>query len=609
MTLLWHRLPVILHDLSMVILAWGLALILRYDFPLPAEILHLQWQIIPLVVGVQSLILWHSGLYKSIWRFTGLPDFVHIMRAAVLGTLLIVLALALFNRLENIPRSSLLLYPFVLVFLLGMPRLFFRLIYDHRWTLPPVHCQHVLVLGAGTSGDMLVRDMLRNPHCGYIPVGFLDDRPSLHGGKVQGLPVFGGIEQISSLAESLSIDLILIAIPSASDAQMQRIVDLCERSRIAFRTLPKLDDLLNNQVNLSALRDVSIDDLLGREKVKLDWETIKQGLSGKIVFVSGGGGSIGTELCRQIARLQPAALVIFERCEFNLYQAELLIREQFPALTLHCHLGDVTDAVAVRHIFQLYYPNIVFHAAAYKHVPMLQGQIREAVRNNVLGTQTLAQEAIAAHCQSFVLISTDKAVNPTNIMGATKRAAEIFCQAMDEGSKTHFITVRFGNVLGSAGSVVPLFKSQIEKGGVVTVTHPEISRYFMTIPEACQLILQAGAMGKGGEIFVLDMGTPVKITYLAEQMIRLAGKVPNVDIKIVYTGLRAGEKLHEELFHADEILGKTSHQKIMLAAQRPVMWEDFQDNLHCLQTASEQYDEVAIYDALKRLVPELHEGC
>jgi len=625
----YHRFPIILHDICMVGLAWFLAVVVRYDWPLFSDVEATLWQALPIVVGVQSLVLWYSGLYRGIWRFASLPDLAIILRAVIIGTLAIALVLILFNRLELIPRSSLLFYPFLLIFLLGMPRLLYRLwheqpfnlflsstpkpfgLLNHFWQsfffTDETEPQRVLVLGSGTSGDLLVRDMLRNNGSGYLPVGFLDDQPRLHGGKVQGVPVLSGIDDVVKTVESLQVDVIIIAMPSATDEQMRRIVELCEHCTVPVRTLPKLDNIVNGQVSVQALHDVAIDDLLGRDKVQLDWQSIKAGLTGKVVLVSGGGGSIGSELCRQIARLNPTALIIFERSEFNLYRVEMQLRQEFPKLVLHVHLGDIVDAVAVRHIFGCYHPQVIFHAAAYKHVPMLQSQAREAARNNVLGTQMIAEAAAVQGCQTFVLISTDKAVNPTNIMGTTKRAAEMICQAMNGRTNTRFITVRFGNVLGSAGSVVPLFKKQISNGGPVTVTHPEISRYFMTIPEACQLILQAGAMGQGGEIFVLDMGKPVKINYLAEQMIRLSGKIPDKDIKIIYTQLRPGEKLHEELFHADEKLDKTTHTKILLADHRSNHWEQLAETLTRLTEACDNYAEEEIKKVLKYLVPEMTE--
>ncbi|MCK5521757.1 MAG: polysaccharide biosynthesis protein [Thiomargarita sp.] len=605
-----HRFPILLHDICMVALAWALAIIVRYEWPLFPEVQTVLWQVLPIVMIVQSIVLWYGGLYQGIWRLTSMPDLVTILRTVIIGTLAIVLILVLFNRLELIPRSSLLFYPFFLTFLLGMPRLLYRLWHEHSFKFlltGETEYQRVLVIGAGTSGDMLVRDMLRSA-CGYLPVCFLDDQPRLHGGKVQGIPVFGGVDKLSELVESLAIDLIIIAMPSATDEQMRRIVELCELVPVPVRTLPKLDNIVNLHVELSALHDVAIDDLLGRAKVQLDWQVIEAGLRHKVVMVSGGGGSIGAELCRQIARLNPTSLVIVERCEFNLYKIEMQLRQTFPDLVLHAHLGDIVDMVAMRHLLECYSPNVIFHAAAYKHVPLLQPQAREAARNNILGTQILAQAAAAQNCQTFVMISTDKAVNPTSIMGATKRTAEMICQAMNEQSKTHFITVRFGNVLNSAGSVIPLFKAQIAKGGPVTVTHPDISRYFMTIPEACQLILQSGAMGKGGEIFVLDMGQPIKIKYLAEQMIRLSGKIHNKNVRIIYTGLRPGEKLYEELFHAEEKLGKTTHAKILLAEHRSNDWAHLNDILKKIAEACDNYSEKEIKTLLKNIVPELNES-
>jgi len=590
----------------MTAVAWALAIFIRYDFPLTPEMQIIFLQVLPIIVIVQGMVMWQNGLCRRIWRLTSMPDLVAILRAVTIGTLSIALILFLFNRFEGIPRSSLLLYPFFLTFLLGTPRLLFRLLHEQSLTflLNTQNNQRVLVLGAGTSGDMLVRDMARSPNCGYMAVGFLDDEPQLQGGKVQGVPVLGKIDELNKIVQSLQIDIILISMPSATDEQMRRVVEICESCDVPFRTLPKLDNIVSGQVDLSFLREVSIDDLLGRDKVELDWNIIQTGLNNKVVMVSGGGGSIGAELCRQIARLQPAALIIFERSEFNLYQVEMQLLQNFQELNLYSYLGDITDRIAVQHVLARHAPEVIFHAAAYKHVPLLQSQIREAACNNVLGTKILAQAADAQHCQTFIMISTDKAVNPTSTMGATKRAAEIFCQAMNFHSKTKFITVRFGNVLGSAGSVVPLFKNQIAKGGPVTVTHPDINRYFMTIPESCQLILQAAAMGNGGEIFVLDMGKPVNIKYLAEQMIKLSGKMPNQDIKIVYTGLRAGEKLHEELFHSEEKMVKTTHAKILLAQHRRNDWTVLNDALARLESACQHYDEQAMKNILKELVPE-----
>jgi FlaA1/EpsC-like NDP-sugar epimerase len=384
---------------------------------------------------------------------------------------------------------------------------------------------------------------------------------------------------------------------------MRRVVELCEETGLPFRTVPRLEDVVAGRAQFNELKEVAIEDLLGREPVKLDWSAIRHGLTERHVLVTGGGGSIGSELCRQVARLGAASLTVVELSEYNLYRIEQELRAQYPELLFRGLIGNCGDPVTCEHAFALARPNAVFHAAAYKHVPLLQEQLREAFRNNVLATRTVA-EATARHgVESFVLISTDKAVNPTSVMGACKRIAEIVCQAVAYNARTRFITVRFGNVLDSAGSVVPLFREQIRNGGPVTVTHPEISRYFMTIPEACQLILQAATMGEGGETFALDMGEPVRIRDLAEQMIRLAGKQPGRDVAIVYTGLRPGEKLFEELFHPLENYTSTAHPKIFQAAQRQFSSALVLAQIERAAQATTQFDEDALQDCVATLLP------
>ncbi len=604
----FRRLAVILHDLFMVLLAWSLALNLRLFFQLSESEWLLLRGTMPLALLVQSLIFWHYGLYKGIWRFASLPDLWNITRSVFVGSLIMALVLFLTGYLDNYPRTALLIYPLLLAFFLGLPRLLYRLWREQSFNflVEPHPNQRVLIIGAGRAGETLVRDMRRGRE--YLPIALLDDDERLHGARLHGVPIVGGIRRLQESVQKLSIDLIILAIPSASNTQMQRAVEYCEQAQVPFRTLPKPSEENKKPVSLAEIQDVSIFDLLGREKIQLDWRIIEAGLGGKVVLVSGGGGSIGSELCLQIAKLRPQALVILENCEYNLHEMMLQLAQDSPETRLFACLGDVCDTHTVEYTLKTYRPQVIFHAAAYKHVPMLQNQVREAIHNNVLGTRTLAEAAVKHQCHSFVLISTDKAVNPTSVMGATKRVAEIFCQALNGRTATRFITVRFGNVLGSAGSVVPLFKRQIAQGGPVTVTHPDISRYFMTIPEACQLILQAGAMGYGGEIFVLDMGTPIKIRYLAEQLIRLSGKEPDKDIKIIYTGLRAGEKLYEELFHpAEEQMSKTRHTKIMLAAHRPADWEMLSKTLDEFVPVCASYDEVKLSAILQKLVPEFHE--
>ncbi|MDH5614013.1 MAG: polysaccharide biosynthesis protein, partial [Gammaproteobacteria bacterium] len=522
----------------------------------------------------------------------------------VVGALSVAATLFLVNRLQGIPRASLILYPIFLILLLGGPRLVYRMWKDHGLlNINSLHRKRVLIIGAGRAGDMLARDMLRDHD--FMPIGYLDDQEKLVGAKMQGIPVLGAINKLPEIVDKEEIDSIVIAIPSASNSAMQKIVELCEHTNIPFRTLPRMRGSANHHPSVSELKEVAIEDILGRDPVSLDWKNIRNHYVGKTILVSGGGGSIGSELCRQISRLGPASLIIFDISEYNLYSIQMELGEKFPNIPIHAVLGDVCDDKAVEHMMGKYHPDIIFHAAAYKHVPMLQEQIREAVYNNVMGTRNLALAADKFKCSTFIMISTDKAVNPTNVMGATKRSAEIFCQNFDALSETAFITVRFGNVLGSAGSVVPLFQEQIANGGPITVTHPDIIRYFMTIPEASQLIMQSGIMGDGGEIYVLEMGEPVKITYLAEQMIRLSGKKPGEDIEIVYTGLRPGEKLYEELFYKDESLLDTGHSKILLANSRKSDWKYIEEMMNKMSVACIEFNEKEIKSLLKEFIPEM----
>ncbi|MBS0431779.1 MAG: polysaccharide biosynthesis protein [Proteobacteria bacterium] len=596
------RAAVVAHDLLMTAIAWSVADMLRYSLlpqPVPVDIFTPELLI---VLAVQGAIFYWTGLYKGLWRFASLPDLWNILRASVVGALAIGLALFLYNRLQGIPRSVLLIYPLLLCVLLGLPRLAYRYWKDSRVDLfHATHSKRVLVIGAGRAGEALVRDLRRD--AGYHPTGFIDDNPELRGARVHGIPVLGRLERLPELAREAGAEMLLIAMPSANAAQMRRVVDLCEQTGLPFRTVPRLDDVVAGRAQFNELKEVAIEDLLGREPVKLDWSAIRQGLTGRHVLVTGGGGSIGSELCRQIARLGASSLTLIELSEYNLYRIEQELRAQYPELLFRGLIGDCGDAATCAHAFAQAQPGAVFHAAAYKHVPLLQEQLRETFRNNVLATRTVADAAARHGVESFVLISTDKAVNPTSVMGACKRIAEIACQAVAAESNTRFITVRFGNVLDSAGSVVPLFREQIRNGGPVTVTHPEISRYFMTIPEACQLILQATAMGEGGETYALDMGEPVRIRDLAEQMIRLAGKQPGRDVAIVYTGLRPGEKLFEELFHPLENYTGTAHPKIFRAAQREFSVALVTAQLERGAQASAAFDEEMLRGCVASLLP------
>ncbi|MCU0988536.1 MAG: polysaccharide biosynthesis protein, partial [Xanthomonadales bacterium] len=593
MRILRHpRAAVVVHDLVMVVFAWLAAgwIINRSGFGGVIHSLPLMTELL-LVLAVQGLVLWSTGLYKGLWRFASFPDLWNIVRAATFGTILIITALTIFYGTEvRQVIGAVLIYPAILFHALGLPRMCYRFWKDSR--LPEkskaAGQQRVLVLGAGRSGALLEREL---SHRGASDVvGFLDDDVRLRGAQVHGIPVLGTIDQLTRISREVGADLAIIAMPSATNQQMQRIVEICEKSGIEFRTLPTLNELGNKTTRIDDLKRVVIDDLLGREPVSLVWETIREGLAGKRVMITGGGGSIGSELCRQIARLNPIELILIDNSEYALYRIDLELQSEFQDLIFYSVLGDICDSATVEKVVGEYRPDMIFHAAAYKHLPILQTQIREAFRNNVLGTMRLAEAAERHRVGTFVLISTDKAVNPANIMGGTKRVAEMYCQNMNARSHTRYITVRFGNVLNSNGSVVPLFKEQIAKGGPVTVTHPEISRYFMTISEASQLIMQAAVLGSGGEIYVLDMGEPVKITYLAEQLIRLSGKEPGRDIQIVYTGLRPGEKLFEELFHELEPYEQTQHEKIFLAHPRQADWEHLSADLRAAEIAVKRYD-------------------
>lgn len=597
------RTVVFLHDVLMIPLAWFGAYWLRFNLhSIPDDYFYSALLYLPTVIAIQVIAYWAFGLYRGVWRFSSMPDLIRIAKAVFAGTFFIIGALFVYNRLEGIPRSIAPLYLLILLALLCVPRFAYRF-WKERAFIERVGLR-ALIVGAGAAGEMLVRDLQSNFDSGYIPVVFADDEPSKIRREIRGIRVAGRIKQLPELIEQWDIEIILLATPSASDAQMRRIVEICETCRVPFQTLPSVKELLSGSVSKSSLREVSIIDILGRDPVKLDWQVIKNSLQARTILVTGGGGSIGSELCKQLARVQPRQLVIFDQCEFNLYKIDAELSRLYPQLNHLAVLGDVADPLAVENVIQQRRPEIIFHAAAYKHVPLLENQVREAVHNNLIGTKIVAEAAIRSGVQRFVLISTDKAVNPSNVMGATKRAAEILCQNLDQTSSTRFTTVRFGNVLDSAGSVVPLFREQIKAGGPVTVTHRDITRYFMTIPEACQLIMQAEAVGQGGEVFVLDMGEPVKIAYLAEQMIRLSGKIPGEDIAIEYVGLRPGEKLYEELFHEQEPLFETGYEKLRLAKARIYDDETWSQTIDALSEACKAHEPQRLLSMMKRLVPE-----
>ncbi|MGX9728057.1 MAG: polysaccharide biosynthesis protein [Candidatus Electronema sp. VV] len=594
---------IFLHDFFVAAIAWLLAYWLRLNLSLPPEYLDDVLSTLLWVLPLQAAIFWRFNLYRGLWRFASLPDLQRIVLAAGTSAVLIPLALYLTRSGAVVPRAVLVLYPLLLILIMGGSRVTYRMWKERQLTvmLRP-DSKPVLVAGSGETADSLLRELAHSP----VPlhaVGLLDDSPDKQGRQVQGIPVLGKLEEAAVWAEKMGVQDIVLALPSAAHGVRRRVTQSCADAGLNVLTVPPLEDMVSGKVAVSNLRRIELDDLLGRDLVRLDNSGLHELLTGQTVLVTGAGGSIGSELCRQIARFQPGSLILVEQSELALYAMEQELPQRFPELRLAPVIGDVKNAARMNQIMAAHRPAVVFHAAAYKHVPLMENSNAwEAVRNNVLGTQTVAAAAQAHGVNKFVMISTDKAVNPTNVMGATKRLAEMVCQALQQAGGTRFISVRFGNVLGSSGSVIPKFQKQIAAGGPVTVTHPEITRYFMSIPEAAQLVLQAALMGQGSEIFVLDMGEPVKIAELAKLMITLSGAEED-SISIQYTGLRPGEKLYEELLADDESTMSTPHPKLRVAKARPA---DMSWHTECLTWMSQPglRDELEVKRQLNIWVPE-----
>lgn len=557
------------HDIVVTSFAWLIAYWLRFNFDIPPAHADVMWKTLVLVVPLQAIFFWKFKLYRGIWRYASLPDLKQILIAVFFAALGTIMMLYMLRFADHLPRSVLILDPILLVLMMGGSRVAYRAWKEHRMygTLNQ-QGKPVLVLGGGDAAVALLKDLARSEY--WRVVGVLDDSSSKHGRLLHGVTVLGSIEDVPQWAEELSAVAAIIAMPSASHATRRRAADICARSGLEVLTVPSYQDLLSGKVSVSQIRRIELEDLLGRDPVQLDGAGLHGLLNSKTVMVTGAGGSIGSELCRQVARFEPSVLVLFELNEYALYRMEQEFCRDFPELRIVCTIGDVKDEERLEQVIGEYKPSVVFHAAAYKHVPLMEVENAwQAIQNNVRGTYTLARVAQRHGVTKFVLISTDKAVNPTNVMGATKRLAEMVCQGLQQSTGTRFVMVRFGNVLGSAGSVIPKFQEQISSGGPITVTHPDITRYFMSIPEAAQLVLQAGLMGEGGEIFVLDMGEPVKIVELAREMIRLSGFSAD-EVPIAFTGLRPGEKLYEELLADDELTLQTRHPKLRIAKARQV---------------------------------------
>jgi FlaA1/EpsC-like NDP-sugar epimerase len=594
-------------QITIIVSSLALAFFLRFDGKIPSFYLPTLLSLFPAVLSIKMIIFWRMGLFKGWWRYVSMADLVAIFKANVFASLLFVLYVVFAHRLENIPRSVLAL-DFIFCFLLTGGIRFVTRAFRENYFPMPMRKSHentrVLVVGAGDAGQMIAREIRQNPRLNLNVVGFVDDDRHKKGERFQGVPVLGGQDALASICHLHGIDEVIIAIPSASGQAIRQIVERCREAEVKFKTLPGVGDLIDGRVSVQHIKDVELDDLLGREPVRLDINKIQAYLTGKRVLVTGAAGSIGSEICRQVCRFNPSRLILFDNAETPLFHIHRELAERYPKVRQAAIIGDVRDHDRVDGIFDECLPQVVFHAAAYKHVPMMEHNPAEAANNNVRGTRIVAEAAHRVQVESFVMISTDKAVNPTNVMGASKRAAELFVQSLARNSHTNYITVRFGNVLGSAGSVVPIFKEQIARGGPVTVTHPDVTRFFMTIPEATQLVLQAGSMGQGGEIFLLDMGESVKIVTLAEELIRLSGLRPGEDIEIKFTGLRPGEKLYEELLVSGEGCKQTSHEKIMIAESKTVNRKWLLGKLEELYHLQRAIDQQGVINKLREIVPE-----
>lgn len=600
----------VIMDIMSILLVSFAALYIRYDFSFqdidPLFFKHCENLLIPNIIGTLIFfVIWK--LYRSVWRYASANELVNIVGATACASLAqFVYCKFTDNRM---PRSYSVLYFFLLTLAICCIRFGYRilrLINNKRMNLlGKEHCVNVMIIGAGAGGDMILKEIENSRYLSMRAKCIIDDQPGCHGKLMRGVPIVGGRESILDAVGRYSIDEIIFAIPSASVQTRKEILDICKESGCKLRTIPGTYQLINGDVSVSSLKEVEIEDLLGREPIRINTEEVLGHVGGKVVLVTGGGGSIGSELCRQLAAHHPKQLIILDIYENNAYDIQQELIRKYPELDLVVLIASVRNKERIDSIFETYRPNIVYHAAAHKHVPLMEDSPHEAIKNNVFGTYKVAQAADRYGVDKFVLISTDKAVNPTNIMGASKRLCEMLIQSMNRNSRTNYVAVRFGNVLGSNGSVIPLFKKQIAEGGPVTVTHPDIIRYFMTIPEAVSLVLQAGAYAKGGEIFVLDMGEPVKILDLATNLIKLSGYRVGEDIQIAFTGLRPGEKMYEELLMNEEGLKETANKMIFIG--KPIEFDEEVFRSQLVELEREAMDENSdIRAAVEKIVTTYH---
>ncbi|MCK4353028.1 polysaccharide biosynthesis protein [candidate division WOR-3 bacterium] len=551
-----------LFDVGIAGLVYYLSFALRFSsFTFPHDFL-IFLKTLPIVLLIKFFAFTYFKVYKGIWRYASIKDLLDILKAATISTSIIIFVIFTLSRGEGYPRSVPIIDWFLTVIFIGGLRFSIR-IRKERAQPPAPGSKRTLIIGAGDAGIMILKEMKTNPQIGYNPIGFIDDDTTKQGRTIQGIHVLGRQTDIPRLVRQQRIAEIIIAIPSASGDEMREIVKQCEVSGVKFKTLPVLGDVINGTVSISQIKDVDVSDLLRREPIELDTEFISRHLSGKRIMVTGAGGSIGSELCRQIAKFNPQELILLDMAETPLFFIELFFRQKFPNLKITSFLSDVKDSLRLEEIIKSTSPQIIYHAAAYKHVPVLEKNILEGIKNNIFGTKTLADLASQYGVEEFVMVSTDKAVNPKSFMGISKRINEIYIQSLSEESGTKFVSVRFGNVLDSSGSCVPIFKHQIKAWEPITITHRDAKRYFMTLPEAGQLIIQAGAMGQGGEIFILKMGEPINVLNLAQDLVTLSG-IPKENVKFSFTGLRPGEKLEEELIGKGEKVQVTSDEKILI---------------------------------------------
>lgn len=596
--------------ISIIIAAYG-SLLLRFNGPIESQYLHRVNILIGSMILIGLAIFITFRLYHSLWQFASIIELKNIIFASIMSAIANILICELTG--NPLPRSCYFIYFLLLVLMVGGSRFIYRFIrlyaarHNIRGRKEQRPLEKVMIIGAGVAGEKVYKEILGSKSIYKEVICFIDDEPSKWNRTIHGVSIYGGRDKIIEAVNKYKIEEIMVAMPSASKRDLIDIFNICKETKCKLKKLPGIYQFINEDVHISDLKEVEIQDLLGRDPIKVNLADIMGYVTDKVVMVTGGGGSIGSELCRQIAANKPKQLIIVDIYENNAYDIQLELKHNYPELNLETLIASVRNEVKVNKLFEIYHPDIVYHAAAHKHVPLMEDSPNEAIKNNVFGTLNVARAADKYNAQKFILISTDKAVNPTNVMGATKRLCEMIVQTYNKRSQTEYVAVRFGNVLGSNGSVIPIFKRQIKEGGPVTVTHPDIIRYFMTIPEAVSLVLQAGAYAKGGEIFILDMGEPVRIADMAKNLIKLSGYEPDVDIKIEYTGLRPGEKLYEELLMEEEGLQDTPNHMIHIGKAIEMNEDTFVERLINLKEAA--YGETDdIRSLIKELVPTYQYG-